>query len=244
LINLSLGGNGRALRAEVKQTPAFALPVNFFDRAYQGAPPWDIGRPQREFVQLEEGGEIRGRVLDVGCGTGENALFYAARGHDTWAIDFAPTAIERARQKAGQRKAAVRFEVASALELSSLGQAFDTVTDCGLFHTFLDAHRPIYSASLASVLPPAGRLFVLCFSEREPTDWGGPRRISQAELRSTFADGWKELWIRDARFETSDPRVTGYAWLAAFERGAAGSRRPHRPRSSAKKSSLASARSG
>jgi len=213
----------------------FAFPVNFFDRAYQGTPLWDIGRPQREFVELEERGEIRGRVLDVGCGTGENALFYAARGHDTWAIDFAATAIGRAREKAGQRTAAVRFEVASALELFALGQTFDTVTDCGLFHSFLDPHRPIYAASLASVLRPAGRAFILCFSEREPTDWGGPRRISQGELRSTFAEGWKELWIRDARFETADPRVTGFAWLAAFERGTAKPRRPRRPRPSSRK---------
>ena len=69
----------------------------FFESAYEGTPPWDIGRPQPEFVRLEAGGEIRGSVLDVGCGTGENALHMAAKGHDVWGIDGAPTAISTIR---------------------------------------------------------------------------------------------------------------------------------------------------
>jgi SAM-dependent methyltransferase len=192
--------------------------VDFFDRAYSGTPPWEIGRPQREFVRLEEQGEIRGRVLDVGCGTGENALFYASRGHHTWGIDFAPAAIRRAREKAGGGATPVHFEEASALELSRLGETFDTVTDCGMFHTFLDEHRPVYAVSVATALRPGGQFFILCFSEREPTDWGGPRRVTEAELRATFANGWKVRWIRDARFETTRADVTGHAWLAALER--------------------------
>lgn len=203
--------------------------VHLFDRAYDGTPPWEIGRPQREFVELEEQGEIRGRVLDVGCGTGENALFYVSRHHDTWGVDFAPSAIRRAREKAERRGAAVHFEESSALDLSRLGETFDTVTDCGLFHTFLDEHRPVYSASVAAVLRPGGRLFILCFSEREPTDWGGPRRVTEAELHVTFAKGWKIRWVREARFETTMPQITGHAWLAALERAPVAPRARRRP---------------
>ncbi|MCI4365000.1 MAG: class I SAM-dependent methyltransferase [Thermoplasmata archaeon] len=192
--------------------------MEFFDRAYDGSPPWDIGRPQPEFVRLEETGEIRRRVLDVGCGTGENALFYASRGHETWGVDFAPTAIRRAREKAGTRGLAVRFMAASALELSDLAERFDTITDSGLFHTFTDEQRPVYAASVAGALRPGGRFFLLCFSERESTDWGGPRRVTQDELRASFSTGWRVRWIRDARFATIVPTIEGHAWLAAFER--------------------------
>jgi cyclopropane fatty-acyl-phospholipid synthase-like methyltransferase len=193
--------------------------VEFFDQAYQGVPPWDIGRPQPEIVRLEESGEIRGRVLDTGCGTGENALFLQSRGHETWGVDFAPTAIAKAQAKAAERHLPVTFRVASALELGRLNERFDTTIDCGLFHTFLDQHRAEYARSLSAALAPGGRSFILCFSEREPTDWGGPRRVTQDEIRATFRDGWKVRWIREARFATSMEGVSGLAWLAALERG-------------------------
>jgi len=192
--------------------------MQFFDRAYEGSPPWDIGRPQPEFVRLCEEGQIVGRVLDVGCGTGEISLYFASLGHPTWGVDFAPNAIRQAEVKAAGRNLPLTFLVASALDLAELGERFDTVTDCGLFHTFLDDHRPVYAASIRSALRPGGRFFVLCFTEDEPTDWGGPRRVSREEIRATFTDGWKFRWIRRARFETRIPGVAGRAWLTALER--------------------------
>ena len=192
--------------------------MHFFDRAYEGIPPWEIGGPQPEFVRLCEGGEIVGRVLDVGCGTGENAIFFATHGHPTWGVDFAPNAIQRARSKVAGREVPVTFRVADALDLAALEQRFDTVTDCGLFHTLSDEDRPAYAASVHSALLSKGRLFILCFSDEEPTDWGGPRRISQAELRTTFRRGWVVRAIAPARFGVTMEGVGGRAWLARIER--------------------------
>src|SRR5512136_303460 len=115
--------------------------MGFFDAAYQGTPPWDIGRPQKEFVGLVRNGEITGSVLDIGCGTGEHALFFAEEGHEVWGIDSAPRAIEKAQEKAGQRGLRVHFLVLDALQLSRLGRTFDTATDSGLFHTLSDNDR-------------------------------------------------------------------------------------------------------
>jgi len=192
--------------------------MHFFESAYQGSPPWEIGRPQPAFVRLEEAGEIVGRVLDVGCGTGELSLYLAGRGHPVVGVDFAPTAVHRATEKATARGVVAEFRVASALDLGALEQRFDTITDCGLFHTFLDSHRSDYAASLATALVPGGRFFCLCFNEHEPTDWGGPRRVTQAEIRTTFSDGWQVRWIREERFQTRDPSIGGRAWLAALRR--------------------------
>ncbi len=190
-----------------------------FEEMYSGTPPWDIGRPQKEFVRLEEAGEIAGRVLDVGCGTGENALFLAARGHEVWGVDAAPTAIAKANSKAKGRDIAATFRVHDALALKKLGRTFDTIIDSGLFHTFTDEERPSYSKSLASVLPKKGRYLMMCFNEREPGTWG-PRRVTQAEIKSTFREGWRIAWIHAARFEArmEGGGNTAQAWLAKIIR--------------------------
>src|SRR5579883_2240420 len=100
-----------------------------FDDAYRGTPPWDIGHPQKALVELGESGEVKGRVLDIGCGTGEHALYFAKLGHEAWGIDFAPKAIDRAREKAKERGLNTHFEVVNALDLAGFSQTFDTVID-------------------------------------------------------------------------------------------------------------------
>lgn len=191
--------------------------MDFFSSVYEGTPPWDIGHPQREFVQLEEAGEITGAVLDVGCGTGENALYLAARGHEVWGVDFTPRAIERARDKAAQRHLSVTFLVKDALQLNALGRHFDTVIDSGLFHTLSDEERPLFANSLARVLRRGGVYFMLCFSELEPGS-SGPRRVTQAEIRETFTQGWRIKYIRAARMESRRQREGIRAWLSSIEK--------------------------
>lgn len=174
-----------------------------FESFYQGKPPWDIPGPQPAFVALEEAGKIVGSVLDAGCGTGENALYLAARGHEVLGVDFVAAAIERARIKARERGSSARFEIADALHLDQLGQTFDAVIDCGLFHVFNDKDRARYVASLARAARPGGRVHILCFSDKEPPG-RGPRRVSQTEIRDAFRDGWTVESIQETRFQTSD----------------------------------------
>jgi 2-polyprenyl-3-methyl-5-hydroxy-6-metoxy-1,4-benzoquinol methylase len=132
-----------------------------FDALYSGTPPWDIGRPQAAFVLLAESGGWRGRILDVGCGTGEHVLLAATLGLPATGIDTAPTAIRRAQQKARERDLPARFLVHSALELLALGEQFDTVVDCGLFHIFDDQDRSRFVDSLRFAIPLGGRYSML-----------------------------------------------------------------------------------
>jgi len=169
-----------------------------FAAAYEGKPPWDLGRPQKPFVDHAD--QITGAVLDTGCGTGENALFFAERGQAVLGIDFVAAAIEAARRKAEQRGVQAEFLQADALKLKKLDRAFDSAIDCGLFHVFSDEDRRLYVEGLAHVLNRGGRIFLMCFSDEEPGD-AGPRRISQAELRAAFADGWTIESITATHFE-------------------------------------------
>lgn len=189
-----------------------------FENAYQGRPPWDIGYPQPALARLVDGGAIRGRVLDVGCGTGELTLHMAAHGLDALGIDLIPAAVERAEAKARERGLAAEFRVHDALRLEGLGQAFDAVVDSGLFHVFTDEDRVRFADSLAAVLRPGGDYWMLCFSDKEPTHWGGPRRVSEAEIRATFQDGWEVVSVEPARFDVTMPDVGGHALLAHLRR--------------------------
>ena len=194
-----------------------------WDAAYAAGqpPPWDIGHPQPAFVRLADDGLLRGQVLDVGCGTGEHALLAAVRGADAMGVDVAPRAIERARGKAAERGIKARFEVADALSLADLGLTFDTVIDSGLFHVFDDQDRARYVASLAAVLRGGGRCYLMCFSDRQPGDFG-PRRVSQDELRAAFRDGFRVAGITADTFDINPGLGTmgAQAWLATLERTA------------------------
>lgn len=188
-----------------------------FEEAYLSLPPWDIGRPQGEIIRLAEEGEIRGAVLDAGCGTGENALFLSDLGYEVTGIDAAGAAIRKAKEKSRGRRVPAVFLEWDALEISGLGKRFDTVIDCGLFHVFSDEERPLYVEGLSLVLVPGGTFWMLCFSEMEPGDWG-PRRVTQREIREAFDRGWRVDSIREARFETNLGPECCRAWLSSMTR--------------------------
>lgn len=189
-----------------------------FVEAYKGTPPWDVGRHQPLVEELAAAGEIAGPVLDVGCGTGENALFLAARGFAVVGVDAVPAAVAAARRKAAARGLGATFLVHDALDLLAIGREFATVIDSGLFHTFDDDERPRFVASLAGVLAPGGRYYMLAFSELETRE-GGPRRVTQAEIHASF-DAWpfRVVSIEAAEMATRLPGAGRRAWLARVER--------------------------
>ncbi len=193
--------------------------AQLFDESYAGSAPapWDIGRPQPAFLDLARTGGLIGRVLDVGCGTGEHALLAASLGHETLGVDFAPRAIELATQKAAARGIEATFRVFDALRLPELDTLFDTVVDCGLFHVFGDEQRHRFVDGLAVVVRPGGCYHMLCFSDREPGDWG-PRRITEDEVRASFSDGWTVDSIEPTDLDLTIDPGRALAWQVAVTR--------------------------
>ena len=193
--------------------------MSSWEDAYKTAPPWDVGHPQPTFVELVRTGELnRGKVLDVGCGTGENALYLAEKGFTVVGIDLTNRAIIVAKAKAAERKVKVDFREGNALSLDFKDGSFDSVIDSGLFHTFPDDDRPSYAREIARVLAPRGKYFMLCFSDKEPTSWGGPRRVTREEIETTFSPLFKINYIRDASFVTRFHKDGGKAYLTSATR--------------------------
>lgn len=189
-----------------------------FDAEYEaGRPPWDTGRPQAVFRELADRGRLVGRVLDVGCGTGEHALMAAALGLDATGVDASNTALGIARRKADQRRLDVRFMSWNALDLADLGESFDTVLDSGLFHVFEEPDRLRFVSALRGSMPVGARYYMLCFSDLEPGEWG-PRRIQQGELRACFTEGWHIEQLEEAAMEMTIEPGSVRAWFASIER--------------------------
>jgi SAM-dependent methyltransferase len=194
--------------------------VHDWDSSYAGPPPpWDIGRPQSAFVRLADAGSLSGTLLDAGCGTGEHTILAARRGAHAHGIDISPRAIEIARRKAAERDVEPTFEVFDALGLDALEERFDTVIDSGLFHVFDDADRIRYVTGVGAVVRPGGHLYLMCFSDRQPGDWG-PRRVAEHELRTTFSVSWRIDSLARDRFEINPgfDTSTAEAWLVDIVR--------------------------
>src|SRR5699024_1487029 len=155
-----------------------------------------------------------GRVLDVGCGTGENALHLAAYGHPVLGIDGAATAIQRARDNARRRGLSAQFLVGDAFNLTALEQTFETVLDSAFLHIpgNTAARRRIYADQLAAVLTSGGWAHLLEISEKVTEH----PSLTSAEILNTFDDKWTNAQIQEATYMITDDELP--AWLVSIQR--------------------------
>ena len=200
-------------------SPATSIAVSQFDAAYRAKPPWDIDGPQPAFTRLLQAGLIHGRVLDIGCGTGENALHFASRGLDVTGLDASAVAIGQAQAKARQRRLPVRFVLSDALQLTALGETFDTVTDSGLLHVLSDHDIQQVIRGVHAVLRPSGHYWLLCFSEHATAP--GPRRLTKQDINTLFSKGWEIKDVQPGSFQPvpgrgMEPETA--SWLVGIER--------------------------
>ena len=165
-------------------TPA----ISRFDEFYKTTtPPWVIGEPQPAIVELERAGLIGGKVLDVGCGTGEHTILLTGLGYSVVGVDFAPEAVEQARRNAEAKGVDARFEVADAMNLPGEPR-YDTIVDSALFHIFDDTDRRKYVASLHKACRTGGVVHVLALSD---AGRGFGPEVSGETIRDAFTDGWE-----------------------------------------------------
>jgi SAM-dependent methyltransferase len=166
----------------------------------RGRPPWDTGIPPPELVELVEGGLTPpGRALDIGCGTGTNAIYLAQHGFEVVGTDIAWLAIRKARRKAREAGVAVVFYTSEATKLGTargqlVGESFDLVLDIGCFHSVVSSDRLAYGSMLRRMLRVDGLYLLYAWGPR--TLLGRAVGIAPEETESLLADGFKALWIR------------------------------------------------
>jgi len=205
----------------MNQTPnnpkPFAIPD--WDTVYrQGTPPWETGRVSSELVRvLDEGIIGSGSVLELGCGTGADASLLARRGFDVTAIDSSPMAIERARGRAEQEGALIRFVLADVFRFSQSAETFDLVYDAGFYHFIRLASLDRFLDMLWRITRPGSFYLTLAGSTEEQAE-SGPPQVSEDEIRGELGRLFEFIHLRPFRFE-SPFREEGYAgWSCLMRR--------------------------
>ena len=195
----------------------------FFDLWYRfGKPPWVIDEAQPDLIAAVSDGFVRGpAVLDVGCGTGDNAVYLAGRGFSVTGVDFSAKAISIAKRKALKAAVDATFITLDAFNLGTLAKKFDTVIDFGLFHNLEGKNRERYVRSLRDVCASKGQLLLHCFSDQRGKDEVyperfGPRPMSQDKIRTSFTEGWQIEWIRSASYKSNHQGEQYSAWLTSI----------------------------
>lgn len=135
-----------------------------YDAWYRfGDPPW-VGGPRSELVDLVESGRLAPcRALDLGCGQGDNAIFLAQHGFTVTAIDFAPSAITKARRKAHDAGVTVEFVVDDLTRLRSGYGQFDLLVDYGTLDDLGDRGRDAYVREVLPLAGPGAQFLLWCF---------------------------------------------------------------------------------
>ena len=175
--------------------------------------PWDTGTPDPLLVEMIESRAIApGRTLEIGCGTGTNAIYLAQHGFDVLGVDISEVAVDKARAKAQGR---CRFEVVDFLTVEPAGGPFEFVFDRGCFHVFDDdGDRARFAHKVAALLVVHGSwLSLIGSTEGAPRDEGPPRRTAR-DVTNAIEPSLEIVQLRSAEFSVFEKRLNAWFCLS------------------------------
>lgn len=184
----------------------------------EGTPPWETGRPASELVRvLDEGAIPIGTALELGCGTGADAIYLAQKGFEVTAVDFSPTAIERARTRAERYDVNVRFVLDDVYEFGKHCEPFDFVYDAGFYHYIRQKELAKLLDMLWRVTRPGSYYLALVGAAGEKAE-GGPPQVSEREIRFELGRLFEFVQFRNFPFESPFRREGYLGWSVLMRR--------------------------
>ncbi len=157
--------------------------------------PWDDGKPRGQLVDYVNESN-RCRALDVGCGTGTDAIFLAQNGFSVSVIDISEEAIKIAISKGQEAGVNIDFKVGDVLNMPFEDETFGFVNDNGCFHQLSKSSWEVFVKEIARVMRPKARYLMKCFSDKEPPNPKLPHRLSEETIRKCFSGKFNVLHIR------------------------------------------------
>lgn len=193
------------------------MPHPSWNESYaSGQLPWDTGQPEPLLVEFVSASAVTpGPALEIGAGTGTNAIWMAEHGFDVLGVDVAPLAVERAHAKIEGRPLRCRFATSDFLAAPPPEGPFQFVFDRGCFHVFDEpAERQQFAAHVAAALAPDGLwLSLIGSTEGPPREFGPPRR-SAREVTLAIEPALEIVELRSAEFRSHDAK----AWFCLSRR--------------------------
>jgi SAM-dependent methyltransferase len=206
--------------------------LSHWDRQYRrGRPIWDSDEPTTELVRtVAEEGIRPCPALELGCGTGSNAVWLARQGFRVTAIDISPTAIRRARDRAVRAGVSVRFLRGDLRRTHPAGGPFDFVFDCGCFGAVQLADAPGYAEALRWATRAGSLALILAGNDREPEDPEGPPVLPPGRFAESFGELFEITRLREFRFDARVGAGKEYlAWSCLLRRRGCAAEGPTEP---------------
>jgi methyl halide transferase len=187
------------------------------ERYLSGQLPWDSGVPSQELIRVLDTEKIAPcRAIELGCGTGTNAIYLASRGFDVTALDLSAAAIVQSQKKAAEAGANVRFLEADVCRLNFELEPFDFIFDRGCYHSVRGIDIAGFLQTMRRLSRPGTRFLLLAGNANEQGQ--GPPRVHEHEIRIDFEKLFAIQFLREFRFEVPVVPEGFLAWSCLMTR--------------------------
>ncbi|GIP36474.1 class I SAM-dependent methyltransferase [Paenibacillus sp. J2TS4] len=208
---------------------------NWWDKFYTDRNkqiPFFVNSPDENLVQYFQNKLVKpGKILELGCGAGRNAIYMTKQGCQVDAIDLSQEAIDWGKDRAKSNNVQVNFLCKNMFDVSFESETYDFIYDCGCFHHILPHRRISYLDMINKGLKPGGHFGLVCFAlgemGAEMTDWEvynqrslkGGLGYSEQKLKEIFQD-YQPVEFRRMRKIEQPSSLFGesFLWTALFRK--------------------------